>query len=145
MYCPRCGRQPVANELRFCSYCGFKLGVVKATLAEEEEARVNAPSGAMTQPGAMGQPVAIAPSHRNTNIGVILMSLGTVLTTLLSAREGLGLHRPGAALLLTICWAAILLLSSPIMKATSKLLSWGEPPADRLSTIKREMGFGATL
>jgi len=73
------------------------------------------------------------------------MSLGTVLTTLLSAREGLGLHRPGAALLLTICWAAILLLSSPIVKATYKLLSWGEPPANRLSTIQREMGFGATL
>src|SRR5215510_16567150 len=114
MYCPRCGHQPVANELRFCSYCGFKLGVVKASLAEEEEANrsaaVNAQSvamaqsvplgqpGAIAQPlvmgqiGAMDQPGAIAPSHRNTSIGVILMSLAPVLTLLLSDRPGPGLH-----------------------------------------------------
>ena len=37
MYCPRCGRQPISEELRFCSYCGFKLGLVKASLADSEE------------------------------------------------------------------------------------------------------------
>ena len=36
MYCPRCGHQPITNELRFCSYCGFKLGVVKASLADDD-------------------------------------------------------------------------------------------------------------
>jgi hypothetical protein len=73
------------------------------------------------------------------------MSLGTLLAIFLSERSGLGLHRPGVALMLTICWAAILLLSSPIVKAVYKLLSWGEPSVSRLSTIQREMGFGATL
>ena len=36
MYCPRCGRQSTANDLRFCSHCGFKLGVVKASLADDD-------------------------------------------------------------------------------------------------------------
>jgi hypothetical protein len=37
MYCPRCGHQSNSDSLRFCSYCGFKLGVVKASLADEDE------------------------------------------------------------------------------------------------------------
>lgn len=41
MYCPRCGRQPASDALRFCSYCGFKLGVVKASLADEDDVSGN--------------------------------------------------------------------------------------------------------
>lgn len=37
MYCPKCGQQ-VSEELRFCSRCGFQLGVVKELLAESSEA-----------------------------------------------------------------------------------------------------------
>ncbi len=37
MYCPRCGHQPISDAIRFCSYCGFKLGVVKASLADDDE------------------------------------------------------------------------------------------------------------
>jgi len=136
MFCPRCGRQPVADDLRFCSYCGFKLGVVKASLAEEEE--VN-PVGA-----SKAEPVSVLPRHRNTNIGVILMFLSALLALILSGR-GFGIHRTGGGLILTLFYAAILVLSSPISKAIYRLFSWGEPTADRLSVIRREVGFGATL
>lgn len=135
MYCPRCGHQPISNELRFCSYCGFKLGVVKASLAEDEET-----NGSKS---TIAQPVKTLPRHRNLNIGVILMFLGSLLAILFSARSGGG--REGGALILTAFFGATLLFSSHIIKAVSRLLSWGEPAPDRLSTSRREMGFGATL
>jgi hypothetical protein len=136
MYCPRCGHQPVSNELRFCSYCGFKLGVIKATLAEHDEE--HAPTV------ANAEPVNSPPSHRNMNIGVIMMFLGAALSILFSGRPG-GIGREGGAILLTTFFAVTLLFSSNILKAIYKLLSWGEPPPARLPTSRRELGFGAAL
>lgn len=135
MYCPRCGHQPISNELRFCSYCGFKLGVVKASLAEDEETNVSK--------STIAQPVSTPPRHRNINIGVILMFLGSLLAIWFSLRSGGA--REGGALILSAFFAATLLFSSHIIKAIYRLLSWGEPTPDRLSTSRREMGFGATL
>ena len=65
MYCPRCGRQPITDELRFCSYCGFKLGVVKAALADCDDA---APAGLNEVRTLLCQP-----RTRDISIGVILM------------------------------------------------------------------------
>lgn len=28
MHCPKCGQQQVLDEMRFCSRCGFALGIV---------------------------------------------------------------------------------------------------------------------
>ncbi len=33
MYCPRCGQQQVSEETKFCSRCGFSLGLVSEILA----------------------------------------------------------------------------------------------------------------
>lgn len=33
MYCPRCGQQQVSSETKFCSRCGFQLGLVSELLA----------------------------------------------------------------------------------------------------------------
>lgn len=33
MFCPKCGQQQVSDEMRFCSRCGFQLGVVTALIA----------------------------------------------------------------------------------------------------------------
>lgn len=35
MFCPNCSQQQVSDETRFCSRCGFQLGVVKALLASD--------------------------------------------------------------------------------------------------------------
>lgn len=129
MYCPRCGHQPNSDALRFCSYCGFKLGVVKASLVDEEET-------------AMGSSFMILeipkePRQRDINIGVILMFAGAVLAFL----AGRGLGREGAALVLAISFASLLLLSRPIMKLIYKLLSWEPSP----SWSQRGMLFGSIL
>lgn len=33
MYCPRCGQQQVSSETKFCSRCGFQMGLVSELLA----------------------------------------------------------------------------------------------------------------
>jgi len=132
MYCPRCGRQPIADELRFCSYCGFKLGVVKASLADCEEV---APAG-----GSDARTLLRAPRHREISIGVILMFAGTLLAILIGRMGG----REAAALALTMAYSLTLLFSGPITKGVSKLFSWDEQGAN-FSAARKGMGFGATL
>jgi hypothetical protein len=33
MFCPKCGQQQATDEMRFCSRCGFQLGVVAALIS----------------------------------------------------------------------------------------------------------------
>jgi uncharacterized protein with PQ loop repeat len=33
MHCPRCGQQQISNDTKFCSRCGFQLGLVAELLA----------------------------------------------------------------------------------------------------------------
>ena len=136
MYCPRCGHQSISDSLRFCSYCGFKLSVVKASLADDEETSVNT---------FTIQVLHKELRQRDINIGVILMFAGALLATLLAGSGGLGLGREGGALILAISFASIFLLSRPIMKNIYKLLSWEEPPADAVSMNQRGMLFGSIL
>ncbi len=35
MHCPRCGQQQISNQTRFCSRCGFQLGVVAELLLHD--------------------------------------------------------------------------------------------------------------
>lgn len=34
MFCPRCSQEQVSNEIKFCSKCGFPLGLVSEILAQ---------------------------------------------------------------------------------------------------------------
>lgn len=33
MYCPRCGQQQISNETKFCSRCGFQMGLIPELIA----------------------------------------------------------------------------------------------------------------
>ena len=136
MYCPRCGHQSISDALRFCSYCGFKLGVVKAALVEDDETS----AASFTT-----QIITTQPRPRDINIGVILMFAGAMLAAVMAGSGGLGLGRAGGALILLISFASILLLSRPIMKMIYKLLSWEELPAQSFSPNQRGMLFGSVL
>jgi hypothetical protein len=136
MYCPRCGRQPVSDALRFCSYCGFKLGVVKASLADDDE-------GSAIDHFAVQ--VVAKERQRDINSGVILMFVGSLLAALLAGRGGLGLGREGGALLLAAWFSATMLFSRPILKLIYKLLTGEEPPAESFSVSQRRMILGSIL
>ena len=135
MYCPRCGRQPIADELRFCSYCGFKLGVVKASLADSEESAPVALTDART--------VLCQPRTRDISIGVILMFAGALLAALIARMDGRD-GREAGAIALTIFYSLTVLFSGPITKGIFKLFSWDEERGN-LSAAKKEMCFGSTL
>jgi hypothetical protein len=122
--------------LRFCSYCGFKLGVVKAALAEGEEAPAATSSETPT--------LTRQPRQRDMNLGVILMFAGAVFASLMAGSTGLGLGRGAGATLLATLYLAILVLSRPITKGIQKLLSW-EQSSENLATSQRGMCFGTTL
>jgi len=127
MYCPRCGHQPNSDSLRFCSHCGFKLGVVKAALVDEDE----------TATSFTVWEIPKEPRQRDINIGVILMFACALLAFLV----GRALGREGAALVLAISFGALLLLARPVMKLIYKLLSWEPSP----SSSQRGMIFGSIL
>ena len=132
MYCPRCGRQPITDELRFCSYCGFKLGVVKASLADSEEVASTASAEART--------LLRLPRNRDIGMGVILMFAGAVFATGIGRMEG----REAGALTLAIFYLATLLFSGPVTKGIFKLFSRDEPEAN-VSTGRKGLCFGASL
>lgn len=121
--------------MRFCSYCGFKLGVVKASLADDDN--VSAIDHFTIQELPKER-------QRDINIGVILMFIGALLAGLLAGRGGY-LGREGGAIILVIAFSFIVLLSRPIMKFIYKLLSWEEPPAHSFSVSQRRMVFGSIL
>jgi hypothetical protein len=133
MYCPRCGRQPISDAIRFCSYCGFKLGVVKASLSDDEEVR---PADSSIAPAKPTQ------RQRDINLGVILMFFGALFAALVAGR-GFGLGREAGALILAVVFSSVLLFSKPLMKFIYKLLSWEEQPDRSLS--QRSMIFGSIL
>ena len=134
MYCPRCGHQSISDALRFCSNCGFKLGVVKASLVDEDDVSAHSTFTIQVLNKELRQ--------RDINIGVILMFAGAMLATFLAGRSGLRLGREGGALILAISFASILLLSRPIMKTIYKLLSWDERSS---SLNQRGMLFGSIM
>lgn len=132
MYCPRCGRQPIADELRFCSYCGFKLAVVKASLADSEEV---APAG-LTDARTLLRQLP----NREISMGVILMFAGALLAAWIA---GL-MDREAGAAALVIFYALTILLSGPITKGIFKLFSLDEERAN-FSAGRKGMCFGSTL
>ena len=50
MFCPKCSQQQTSDEARFCSRCGFQLGVVKALLGADETPEVRATQGGVVAP-----------------------------------------------------------------------------------------------
>ena len=135
MYCPRCGHQPISNAMRFCSYCGFKLGVVKASLADDDDVSKMAQFTIQEVPKER---------QRDINIGVTLMFAGALLAGILAGRGGY-LGREGGAIILAVAFSSILLLSRPIMRFIYRLLFWEEPPPYSFSVSQRRMVFGSIL
>jgi hypothetical protein len=109
---------------------------VKASLADDETDTSNMKR--------VGSNVPDIPRHRDINIGVLLMFVGS-LGAIFVAGDRLQLGREGGALFLSGFLLTSLLLSKPIMRLIRKLLSWEDPSSTSLSSSVRGMGFGAAL
>jgi hypothetical protein len=132
MYCPKCGHHQASEELRFCSRCGFKLGVIKAYLAEEE---ADAPSVMTHEPPAL-------PNHKVIGLGVALSFLASLFSAW-ATFSPLEFKREGGYLILAMLLCSIVAFSNPLVTLIHRLFSWKQPPD--LSIAKKELGFGVVL
>jgi hypothetical protein len=83
MFCPQCGQQQVSDEVRFCSRCGFQLGVVTGLLA----------TGGAQIPNALhtvGDAGAESARRKGVRHGVTMFFIGAILTPVLAIVLGPG-------------------------------------------------------
>lgn len=136
MYCPRCGHQTTSEELRFCSYCGLKLAVVKAALADGEEVPATTLTATKNSLPALRQ--------RDMSVGMLLMFAATIFAGFLTTWPGLLVSRATSAVIFTMLYLAILVLSNQITKVIHKLLSWEQLDAE-VASGQRGVCLGATF
>src|SRR5688572_19525244 len=102
MHCPKCGQQQVSDEMRFCSRCGFALGIVTELLV----------TGG-TLPERQAEPFAgkITGRKRGKRLGLLLMITGIVLAMIGGMiQEGIDpLNTPGLAGKLLLFLPAIII------------------------------------
>jgi len=73
MFCPQCGQQQAADDVRFCSRCGFQLGAVAELMKSGAPAPAKRFAG-----GALD-----SPRRRGVRQGVLLTLFGVFLVPLL--------------------------------------------------------------
>lgn len=95
MFCPKCGQQQVASDVRFCPRCGFQLEGVRALVAGEA---VPAP---LVQ---LSAPPGDSPRKRGIKQGVMLMLSTALLVPLIAIMAKTGaLPREYVALAAIFC------------------------------------------
>jgi hypothetical protein len=70
MHCPKCGQQQVSDEMRFCSRCGFALGIVTELLVT---------GGTLPEREAESLAGKFTGRKRGKRLGLLLMITGIVL------------------------------------------------------------------
>ena len=77
MYCPKCSQIQTEDGLRFCSRCGFQLGVVKELLAERDSAPV-------VTAGSQAPPKFFSRRKQDLLFGATVMSIAASIVVFLS-------------------------------------------------------------
>ena len=126
MYCPKCSQQQASDEVRFCSRCGFQLGVVKELLSQAATPAAAEPSLPPTPP---------APSRglrsRDVTVGALLM-LVVGLVVVLFPDSTPPPTRDAQLMMLVGMFIALTLLVNfikPLLRAANKL--FGDEDAAR--------------
>ena len=74
MYCPHCGQQQASDEMRFCSRCGFPLGVIAQVLAQ---------GGVLLTREDESQGQRMSPRQRGVRQGAMLMLSALLIVPLI--------------------------------------------------------------
>jgi hypothetical protein len=113
MFCPQCGQQQVSVEVRFCSRCGFQLGVVSGLLPTRGALPANFY-------GASGAESLESPRRRGVRLGVLMFFIGIVLTPLLAIIMGPGVIHDFPQLLIPL--SAIIFILGGIVRTLYALV-----------------------
>lgn len=121
MFCPKCSQQQASEEMRFCSRCGFRLGVVRELIAQNET-----PVSAEAE--------ALAPSHtlrkRDVIIGAMLMFVISLIVVI--AASPIPPVRNLQLFMLVVLFIALTLFVNfinPLMRAAGKLFAENDTKA----------------
>lgn len=144
IHCPKCGQQQVSEEVRFCSRCGFKLGLVRALLADDGGGGDTLKHEIAAQGGGGEENL---PRRKDLNVGASLMFVAAKLgVAVFAAAQG----PPGANVFLALMvllgsFAFILLFSHPLLQGVYKLLTGADARDGHFSLRRRDINWGATL
>ena len=104
MHCPKCGQQQVSDEMRFCSRCGFALGIVTELIVT---------GGTLPERQAESYAGKFTGRKRGKRLGLLLMITGFVLAIIGGIiQESLGtdpLKTPGLLGILLLFFPAIII------------------------------------
>lgn len=104
MHCPKCGQQQVSDEMRFCSRCGFALGIVTELLVT---------GGTLPERQAESFEGKFTGRKRGKRLGLLLIITGIVLAMIGGIiQESLAtnpLNIPGLAGTLLLFFPAIII------------------------------------
>lgn len=118
MYCPKCGQQQVAHDVRFCSRCGFLLESVHAVLA----------SGGLAPRFVQPANQPLSPRSKGVRQGALLM-LSTLIVVPVIAIMGVGVLDLSGAI---VALAAVLCVIGGLLRMIYALMM--EDPYPQIET-----------
>ena len=116
MYCPKCGREEAAEEIRFCPKCGFALDRVRSLIRDER-------AGALTVRGDAG---AASTRKKDVIAGASVMTVVALVIMLLAVSSAAPTPTLAVVIPLLILWALLVsgvLLSRHAVDEVRKLFS----------------------
>ncbi len=118
MYCPKCSQQQASDEVRFCSRCGFQLGVVKELLAQGATPAMAEPLLPPPPP-----PPARGLSRRDVTVGALLMFVVGLVVVLFPDTTPPPIRDAQLLMLVGMFIALTLLINfiRPLLRAVNKL------------------------
>lgn len=85
MHCPKCGQQQVSDEMRFCSRCGFALGIVTELIRT---------GGTLPERETESFEARFSGRKRGKRLGLLLMITGFVLAIIAGIIHDSLVHDP---------------------------------------------------
>jgi hypothetical protein len=85
MHCPKCGQQQVSDEMRFCSRCGFALGIVTELLVT---------GGTLPERGSESFAAKFGGRKRGKRLGLLLMLTSMLLAIIAGIIHDSVMHGP---------------------------------------------------
>ena len=111
MHCPSCGQQQASNEIKFCSRCGFPLGLISEVLSH---------GGFLPQLAELHKKKTIYTKKNGVIFGVMWLILFTMLFTSIMGLIGFPGEVIGGSAVLGVFGAMMIIIGSLALFPSSK-------------------------
>lgn len=140
MHCPKCGQQQISDEMRFCSRCGFALGIVTELILTE---------GILPERETESVADRFSGRKRGKRLGLLLMITGFVLAIIAGIIHDSLVHdpqtTPGLAGKLLLFLPAIIVGVAGLVRFLYALLLEANVQSGTASTLPRSAATNSSL